>query len=118
MCDLSELCPGKPGDLSFEVKTTAGQTGLVVADIEGKAILGGSTKKTELCRKSEGNIKLNHSYDSYLSIDFKPTFGSNPANVKAVLTISFHSLGSTDQDIAFFRSIFKELRVGIAGYAY
>lgn len=118
MTELTELCPEKLTDLNFEVKTAGKQVGDVVADMEGKAVWAGTTKKAILCKKTDGNIRLNHTYSSYLSVDLKSAFNSEAATVKGILTISFHSLGSTEQDIAYFRSAFKELNIGMAGYAY
>jgi len=116
MAELSGICPQELVNANYTVSTTNSPGNMVALEIKGIAEWGeGSKKEVLFCRKTDGNMKADHVYASYLEADLEPVFGTTSGSAKATVTISFHTLGSTALDTLYFRDKFKDLKVNISG---
>ncbi|HRO42843.1 MAG TPA: hypothetical protein PL009_08415 [Flavipsychrobacter sp.] len=116
MVTQADLCPQELVDISYSVKTANSSGSLVALDITGRAEWGeGHSKEVICCKRADGNMKANYEYKSFISANMKSEEITQPKTMKALLRISFHTLGNTALDTSYFRSKFQEMSVSISG---
>ena len=113
--DVSNICPGRVADVTYNVSTTSNTSNSVPISIQGRADWGElGTKSVVLAAKNDGNLKTSYDYRSYMSVDLAPVFKLSPGQVKATLTVSFFTMGSLGADLSYFKSKFADMKISVA----